>query len=219
MDPRLSALARDLQRIFGARLHSLVSYGDPADTDGVHTLALVERLAFEDLTACASHVSGWGRAGLAVPLLLSRDEFVRTLDVFPIEYGYIIATHTLISGDTPFAGMSIRDADLRRACELQIKSHLIHLREGYLENSGATSRIGGMMAASAPALRALVRNLDRLEPGTAARAGMTGAFIDEIAAAGDTTIADPSALLSRYIHTVGRLWEEVDTWRGDADGL
>ena len=219
MDPRLSALARDLQRIFGARLQSLVTYGDPADTDGVHTLALVERLSFEDLTACAPHVSGWQRAGLAVPLLLSRDEFVRTLDVFPIEYGYIIATHALISGDAPFTGMTIRDADLRRACELQTKSHLIHLREGYLESSGQTGRIGGMMAASAPALRALVRNLDRLEPGTAERAGMTPAFIDEIAAAGDTTIADPSALLSRYIDTVGRLWEEVDTWRGDTDGL
>lgn len=219
MDPRLSALARDLQRIFGARLHSLVAYGTPDDRDGVHTLGLVERLAFEDLTACAPLVSGWQRAGLAVPLLLARDEFVRTLDVFPVEYGYIIATHTVISGNAPFAGMSIREADLRRACELQIKSHLIHLREGYLESGGQSARIGALMAASAPALRALARNLDRLAPGTAERAGMTPALVDEIAAAGDTTIADPSALLSRYIETVGRLWEEVDTWRGDTNGL
>lgn len=217
MDARLSALGRDLQRIFGARLQSLVAYGDPADADGVHTLGLVERLAFEDLTACAPLVSGWGRTGLAVPLLLTRDEFLRTLDVFPVEYGYIIATHTVIAGEPPFAGVAIRDADLRRACELQTKSHLIHLREGYLESGGVPASIARLMTASAPALRALARNLDRLEPGAAERAGVTPAFIEGIAAAADSTIADPSALLARYIETVGRLWDQVDTWREDAD--
>ena len=91
MHPALRPVAADLQRIFGTRLLSLVAYGPPDHPDGAHTLALVDRLNFQDLTACAPRTSDWRRAGAAVPLLLSREEFLRTLDVFPVEYGSIIA--------------------------------------------------------------------------------------------------------------------------------
>ncbi len=91
---------------------------------------------FQDLTACAPRTRDWRRAGAAVPLLLSREEFLRTLDVFPVEYGGIIANHQLIAGENMLAGLQVSEADLRRGCELQVKSHLIHLREGYVETGG-----------------------------------------------------------------------------------
>ena len=75
-----------------------------------------------------------------MPLLLSRQEFARSLDVFPVEYGEIVANHVTIVGDDPFAGATIAEADLRRSCELQAKSHLIHLREGFLEAGGDLAR-------------------------------------------------------------------------------
>ena len=214
MQARFSPLAADLQRIFGVRFQCLVAYGDTnGGEDGVHTLALVDRLTFEDLAGCAPLVTGWRRAGIAVPLLLSRDEFVRTLDVFPIEYGDIIATHVLIAGEDPFTGLRIADGDLRRACELQAKSHLIHLREGYLESGGRPEVVAAMMGSSSPALNALITHLDRLEPGSAARAGLTPEIVQEVADAGASTIADPSALFARYVGAVERLWQEVDRWK------
>jgi hypothetical protein len=214
MHASLEPLGRDLQRIFGARFLSLVAYGDPeGDADGVHTLALLERVDFEDLTACARLVAGWRRAGLAAPLLLSREEFVRTLDVFPLEYGGILARHVVIAGSDPFAGMRIEEADLRRACEHQAKSHLIHLREGYLEAGGEGRTVARMMAASAPALHALVSNVERLDPGAAGRAGVTEDLLRAIAGAAEHTIAEPSALLARYVEAVERLWREVDGWK------
>ena len=88
----------------------------------------------------AAHAATGGAPALAVPLLLSRDEFLRTLDVFPVEYGEIIANHRLIVGEDILAGLQVSEADLRRGCELQAKSHLIHLREGYLETGGSPAR-------------------------------------------------------------------------------
>jgi hypothetical protein len=213
MDARVSSLAMDLQRIFGPRLTSLVAYGDMEDDDGVHTLALVDRLTFDDLAACARHVRNWHRSGAAVPLLLSREEFLRSLDVFPIEYGGIIERHVMLAGDSPFAGMRVNDSDLRRGCELQAKSHLIHLREGYLESGGQPTAVAELIASSARSLRALLDNLERLDAGAAARAGLTRAFVQEVATADATTIADPSALFARYVAAVERLWHEVDRWR------
>jgi hypothetical protein len=212
MDAGLKALAADLQRIFGARLQSVVTYGNGGG-DGRYTLALVERLTFADLTACAPRMTDWRRAGVAAPLILTRDEFQRTLDVFPLEYGAILASHTVVAGDDLLAGMRVSEADLRRGCELQAKSHLIHLREGYLETAGDPKAVGRLISASAPALRSLLGNLHRLDAGAAERAGMTPELLKEIAGAADATIADPSPLLARYVTAVERLWQEVDRWR------
>lgn len=210
--PAFEAVARDLRRVFGDRLTSLVAYGD-AEGDGAHTLALVERVAFGDLAQCAALVATWHRLGLATPLILTHDEFRRTLDVFPLEYGDIITHHSVIVGSNPFAGLAVPEADLRRGCEQQAKSHLIHLREGFLETRGDPAAVGRMIAASAPAFRALLQNLERLEPGAIRRAGISEDLPREVSAAGDATIAEPSALLSRYIAAVERLWQYVDAWR------
>jgi len=213
MHPALRPLAADLQRIFGTRLLSLVAYGPPDHPDGAHTLALVERLDFQDLTACAPRTSDWRRAGAAVPLLLSREEFLRTLDVFPVEYGSIIATHQLVAGEDVLGSMQVAEADRRRGCELQAKSHLIHLREGYVETGGDPGRVAGLVAASAPGLRALMENLQQLDSEAATRAGLTPELVREVAAANSSSIADPSPLLARYLTAVERLWQEVDRWR------
>ena len=213
MNPGVKAVAADLQRIFGARLQSLVAYRGDDDGDGIHTLALVEAVTFSDLAACAPRTADWRKAGASAPLILTKDEFLRTLDVFPLEYGGIIASHEVVVGEDVLAGLRVGDADLRRGLELQAKSHLIHLREGYIESGGGPKAVGQLLAASAPALSSLLANLRRLDPAAAERAGITGELVREIATAADTTIADPSPLLARYLGGVERLWQEVDRWR------
>ena len=91
-------------------------------------------------TSCASRVASWHRAGCATPLLLTKDEFAGSLDAFPIEYGEILETHRIVFGVDPFAGLTIRTEDLRRECETLVKSHLVHLRENYVECRGRQSR-------------------------------------------------------------------------------
>ena len=211
----LGLLTSDLQRIFGSRLQSIVAYGTAALTDAedqpLHSLVLVDRLTVDDLTASAPLIDRWQRGGLATPLMLSREEFRRTLDVFPVEYGAIIDSHVLVFGADPFAGCAVCDTDMRRAIELQAKSHLIHLREGFLEASGNPDRISRLIAASVPAFRSLLDNLERLDPEAAGRYDATKQLVKELAAGG--TIADPSALFARYIADVERLWTHVDAWR------
>ncbi len=223
----LDGLAVDLRRVFGERLLSVVAYGLTRPVPAprvIHSLALLERLAFADLAACAPLVPAWHRRGLAVPLLLERDEFFRTLDVFPLEYGDIIASHTVVAGADPFGGTRVSPNDMRRACELAAKSHLIHLREGYLETGGSAAAVTQLIADSAPAFRALLDNIARLADDegedvaeTAARqVGISAALVREVLSAGAGTrsaIAEPTALLAQYIAAAERVWEYVDTWR------
>jgi hypothetical protein len=193
-----------------------------ADARDLHTVALVDRLTFADLTACAPLASRWNRRGLPVPLLLEHDEFLRTLDVFPIEYAAILADHLVLAGSQPFPAVHVAPKDVRRACELQAKSHLIHLREGYLETAGDPQAVSRLVAASAPGFRVLLVNIAQLDTdhdGTIdevaeRQMGVPASVVREVLGAGTQgSIAEPTALLARYITVVERIWEYLDTWR------
>src|SRR3954467_11108612 len=126
-------LDRELRDIFGTRLESLVAYAsaDAADATPTATLAIVDNLTADDLRACAGRIAAWHDAGVATPLLLEAQEFDGSLDAFPFEFGTILADHAVVSGRNPFDGLQVDAADLRRACEVQARSHLLHLRQGF----------------------------------------------------------------------------------------
>src|SRR5262245_13042510 len=117
----LQPLVDDLTRIFANRLNAVVAYGwRPQKRQP--SLALVDTLSVDDLSSCATRTAHWHRAGCATPLILTPREFARSLDAFPIEYGEILATSKLVAGTHPFEGLAISPDDLRRACEVQVKS-------------------------------------------------------------------------------------------------
>src|SRR5262245_13645294 len=103
----------DLRRIFVDRLVAVVAYGWRRNGP-MPTLALVQSLSLDDLNSCASLSASWRRSGAATPLLITRADFARSLDAFPIEYGEILDHHDIVFGDDPFQGLSISREDRRR---------------------------------------------------------------------------------------------------------
>ena len=223
-------LVDDLRVVFGDRLRSVVTYGPQNEgrADAPLTcLALVASLTAADLEACAKYAPRWKKARIATPLLMPEDEFRQSLDAFPLEYSEIIRTQRHVFGAEPFTGAVIAREDLRRACETQVKSHLLHLREGYLETAGHPSAIAALVADSAAAFAGLLRNVGRLtgvnvsERMEATRGGARAAGIPEglvsdlLALEHPSTIptADPARLFPEYLRAVEQLARTVDTWR------
>jgi hypothetical protein len=219
-------VVEDLRRIFGDRLEAVVVYGW-REHGPVPTLALLRSYAIEDLTACADRAAAWRRADAATPLLLTRAEFSRSLDAFPIEYGEIIAHHQVVYGSDPFAGLSIRAEDLRRACEVQVKSHLLHLREDYIESGGRRREVDALVRESAPGFAALLRHLARLDDAPAGsisdliayastRVPLESHVVGDVIALADSDglpTIDTVKLFPAYLAAVERLAEFVDRWR------
>src|SRR6266850_7990633 len=202
-------LVSALRGVFRDRLRSIVAYGSQIDDagrpvadhgDSLSCLALVTSLTVSDLESCAALSHGWQRQGIATPLLLPEHEFRRSLDAFPLEYVEIIRAHEVLFGANPFDGVSIERADLRRACEAQIKSHLVHLREGFIEAGGTPRGVSDLVTASAPAFGALLRNIARLNGSTerdraaATREGARGAQLPEGVASDILALERPSAV-------------------------
>jgi hypothetical protein len=180
-----------------------------------------------DLEACARKAAQWQRSQIATPLILPQGEFLRSLDAFPLEYGEIIRAHSRVFGDDPFAGVTINREDLRREVETQIKSHLMHLREGFIEAGGKPAAIADLVGASAAAFTSLLRHVawlnGRVDPDRAqatldgARAaGVSDRIVaDMLALEQRSTVptTDPARLIPEYLAAVEQLARAVDTWR------
>jgi hypothetical protein len=244
----VQTLERELRVVFGSRLQSLVIYGqrahprrhaqgEPQNGQGAHaghghadppthTLAVVDSMTPDDLRACAGRVEAWHDAGLATPLLFAAREFERSLDAFPLEFGAILSDHTVVAGANPFVSLAVDPADVRRACEVQARSHLLHLREGFLETRGRADALAVLIVQSAAAFAALLTSIARLEGHTgddvasAARhmerlLGMPASAVTEV-----TTLVgvqeipseDAERLIGPYLDAVDRIVQHVDGW-------
>lgn len=242
----VSMLERALRDIFANRLQSIVAYGlqtstpsaslGPGARTGPHsasaggarttTMALVESLTETDLKTCAGRNGAWHAAGLATPLLLTRGEFLRSLDAFPLEFSAMIADHDVVTGSDPFEGLTIDTADVRRACEVQVRSHLLHLREGFLETQARGDALAVLIVRSATPFAALLTSVARLQ-GLATRDQATvgrhaerelqippGVVTDVIALAHATEIsaAEAMRIFPAYLDAAERLAHYVDGW-------
>jgi hypothetical protein len=221
------SLDRDLHQLFRERLKSVVAYASAEGPDApAPTLAIVQHLTADDLRACAARVASWHDAGLATPLLLDEEEFGRSLDAFPFEFGAILAEHAVVSGGSPFIGLRVDPADLRRACEVQARSHLLHLREGFLETRGRRDALAELILRYAAPLAALLTNVARLDtadsrdPVAAAahvesRTGVAdGVFRDVVRLTPGMAVSSEHAraIFPSYLAAVRTLADHIDRW-------
>ncbi len=236
----VDALAYDLNAIFGPRLQSLAIYGPwvwdadepssavpgtPDDAAPIHSLALVRDLSFTELAGCAERTARWELLGLAIPLLLSPDEFHSSLDAFPVEFGDIMARHVVAVGSDPFGTARVPAEDLRRACEVLAKSHLIHLREGFVETGGRPDDVERLIRESLPSFTSLLSSVARLEGRDASTPRALARFAEDRFGISDLLVVrllergrmpaedEPLQLFAPYHDAVSVLASRIDRWQ------
>lgn len=202
-------LDRDLRTIFSGGVTSVVTYGAGADGP-VATLAIVNKVGAGELRYCAERTPAWHSRGLATPLILQADEFARSLDAFPFEFGAILETYEVVSGPDPFAGLRVDPADLRRACEVQARSHLLHLREGFMETQGRNDYLADLIVRSAPALAALLSHVSRMDG--APQPGAMLARVAQLSAGGTISSDEARTVLPEYLAALEVLVNALDQW-------
>ena len=226
-------LADDLAGMFGARLRAVVVFGTHARphpravSAPVQTLALVEALAYADLAAGAERAGDWHAHGLDMPLLMPVSEFGHSLDAFPVEYGDIIAHHIVVRGDDPFTGLSVGAEDMRRACEVNARSHAIHLREGFLLAGHRSTEIADLIVASTRPFASLVQTFalvtgaprplppDALAAHVGRVAGVDAHLLARLLRIEEDGTLDASEavqLYPPYLDAVHGLVEAIDAW-------
>jgi len=221
-------LERELRGVFGPRLQSLLVFGQRAAAHAAptRTMALVESLTEQDLRACAARASSWHAARLATPLVVAARDLPRSLDVFPLEFAAIAADHVVVAGEEPFKSVSVDAGDLRRACEVQARSHLLHLREGFIDAGGNSHALAVLIVDSAGPLASLLTSVARLEgrsdvdPEAAGRhaehalrlGGGTLTDVVKLVKVHEISAAEAERIFPTYLAAIERLVEYVDGW-------
>jgi predicted nucleotidyltransferase len=145
--------------------YSAVLYGSAARGDylpgrsNINLLLVLDDASPSRLASLAQAFSAWRQATSEPPLVITRAEWDRASDVFPIEITDMRSGYQVLRGADPVAGLTVDPADLRQALERELRGKLLRLRQGYAAAAGDTQGLGVVASASAPAVLVLLRSL------------------------------------------------------------
>jgi predicted nucleotidyltransferase len=158
--PFLAAADAALDAGYSAVLYGSAARGDyTAGRSNINLLLVLDDPSPTRLRALAPAFAAWRKAEAEPPLLISRSEWARASDVFPVEITDMRAGYRVLRGADPLATALVDPGDLRQALERELRGKLLRLRQGYAAAAGDEKRLGEVAIASASTILVLLRSL------------------------------------------------------------
>jgi predicted nucleotidyltransferase len=135
MEKTLEQLTGKLKAAFDTRLVSVIVYGSAASGEprdaysDINVLCVLEEVTPRELGDSEAVFRWWRGAGHPSPLLMSRDEVVRSADCFPIEFHDMRERRRVLLGEDVIEGLVIEDRFHRAEVEHELRSKLLRLRQ------------------------------------------------------------------------------------------
>ncbi|HEX4142623.1 MAG TPA: hypothetical protein VHY91_03660 [Pirellulales bacterium] len=166
-EPWAEAVARYVERLAelcGPRLLAVTLYGRWPEAPAkrgpmLSSVAVFDRIDLATLRAVGREGHRFGRQGFAAPWVLTPTLIDRSRDTFPLELIEIVQQHTTPRGTEFFASLAIAPADVRLACERELRVLEIHLQRGVLTAGDDEEHLGRI---GLHAVHALLRILNGL---------------------------------------------------------
>jgi hypothetical protein len=102
----------------------------------VRSVFVLKKVDLDMLRLLAKDGMKLGKAGIAAPLIMTPEYIEVSLDTFPLELIEIQQSHITLFGEDYFKSLSFKDDHIRHACERELKSILIGMRQGLLAAAG-----------------------------------------------------------------------------------
>ena len=190
--PFLAAADAALGAGYSALLYGSAARGDYlVGRSNINLLLVLDDASPTRLRALAPAFAAWRKAASEPPLLISRTEWARASDVFPIEITDMRAGYRVLRGADPLGAARVQGADLRQALERELRGKLLRLRQGYAAAAGDEKLLGAVAAGSAGTILVLLRSLlslaGRPVPAEPAALAAEAAALVGVPAAGLTT--------------------------------
>jgi len=104
----------------------------------------------------------WSKEQIVAPLFLTEEELCISAEVFPLEFIEIQEQHRVLEGRDPFIGFHVKTDWLREAVVQGFMSHLLRLRQRYVEGNGTDEATAILLPLSITSLLPLLRGVQRL---------------------------------------------------------
>ena len=145
--------------------YSAVLYGSAARGDfvqgrsNVNLMLVIDELSPQVLRSLGRAFTGWRKASREPPLVMSRVEWHRATDAFPIEITDMQTAYRVLRGADPLHGLRVDRGDLRQALEREFRGKLIRLRQGYATYAPDPAALGALGLQSAATILVLLRGV------------------------------------------------------------
>lgn len=160
LEPMLAAADEAFGSSYSAVLYGSAARGDFIDgRSNINLLLVLDDVGPASLRSLGPAVKAWRAKTPEPPLLVSRAEWNRATDVFPLEITDMQASYRLLRGMDPLAGMRVARADLRHALETELRGKLLRLRQGYTLFAAEPADLGALATQSVSTALVLFRAL------------------------------------------------------------
>lgn len=160
IEPFLANADAALPGRYSAVLYGSVARGDHVpDRSDVNLMLLVDEAPPAMLQSLGNGFRAWRKAGQEPPLLMTRREWSRAADAFPVEITDMQLAYKVLRGSDPLKEIQVDRADLRRALEREFRGKLVRLRQSYAALASEPAALGGVAAATAGSVLVLFRAL------------------------------------------------------------
>jgi predicted nucleotidyltransferase len=160
VDPFLAEVDRAIGAGYSAVLYGSAARGDfiPGRSD-INLMLVLDEVSAPTLRSLGRAFAGWRKSLPEPPLLVSRSEWSRATDAFPIEITDMRLSYELLRGPDPLQGVQVDRGDLRKALEREFRGKLLRLRQGYSTYTPEPAALGSLGLESAATILVLLRGV------------------------------------------------------------
>jgi predicted nucleotidyltransferase len=160
IDAFLVEIRRGIGTGFSAVLYGSAARGDYREgSSDVNLLVILDAIDVDILARLRPALLVWRDVHEAAPLLMTRAEWRRAVDVFPIEVTDIQHAYEVLQGPDPVEGLAVEPHLLRLALEGELRGKLLRLRQAYAAEADNPAALGGIAIESLPMVLVLFRAL------------------------------------------------------------
>lgn len=168
MNHHFDQLVSSLQSAQSGNLVSVIVYGwgvvatgNPRRSD-YQLMIVTERLAARDLREMRPIIRQWTEMGYEMPVFITAEEFVDSLDVFPIEFRLMKRAYRILYGRDLLAGREASKEHLRWQTEHELRGKLLRLRSLALPTSESSDQLANLMTESVATFVQLMRPIPEI---------------------------------------------------------
>ena len=164
----LQTYVKEVKGQFGEQLEGVLLYGSAVRGEflpgrsNLNILLLVSSYDSAILNQYSALHRQWNKEQIVAPLFLTEEELRVSAEVFPLEFLEIQEQHRVLGGRDPFIGFHVKTDRLREAVVQGFMSHLLRLRQRYVEGTGADEATNILLSLSVTSIIPLLRGVQRL---------------------------------------------------------
>ena len=164
----LQTYVKDVKGVFGEQLEGMLLYGSAVRGEflpgrsNLNILLLVSSYDSAVLKRYSALHRHWSKEQIVVPLFLTEEELHTSAAVFPLEFLEIQEQHRVLGGRDPFIGFHVKTDRLRETVVQGVTSHLLRLRQRYVEGGGSDDATTILLPLSITSIVPVLRGVQRL---------------------------------------------------------